>query len=224
MSDSTDRAAYFDEWYADMEHSPVKDEIQQRHLGLPPQLLSTSLLHVGRHPRPHRRAAARAEGTWSTSRADAAAAARCRRDRRPAGRGRLLRRSPSGRPAGRPPGSGGGRLPGRRPQATGLDDASRDAVMCVDRSSSPMPPRGVRRAARVLAPGRAGRADLLGGRGPRRRDPARRLPASTCSAASGAGFATSRSSTCGLAGSERAMWEEAAALDPGDDPPLRSLP
>ena len=37
-------AEYFDGWYADMTASPVKDEIQQRHLGLPPRLLSTSLL------------------------------------------------------------------------------------------------------------------------------------------------------------------------------------
>ena len=37
-------AKYFDGWYADMSGSPVKDEIQQRHLGLPPRLLSTSLL------------------------------------------------------------------------------------------------------------------------------------------------------------------------------------
>jgi SAM-dependent methyltransferase len=37
-------ATYFDGWYADMVGSPVKDDIQQRHLGLPPQLLSTSLL------------------------------------------------------------------------------------------------------------------------------------------------------------------------------------
>jgi hypothetical protein len=35
-------AEYFDGWYADMIASPVKDEIQQRHLGLPPHLLSTS--------------------------------------------------------------------------------------------------------------------------------------------------------------------------------------
>jgi Mycolic acid cyclopropane synthetase len=34
----------FDGWYADMSGSPVKDEIQRRHLGLPPHLLSTSLL------------------------------------------------------------------------------------------------------------------------------------------------------------------------------------
>ena len=30
--------------YAEMTGSPVKDKIQQRHLGLPPHLLSTSLL------------------------------------------------------------------------------------------------------------------------------------------------------------------------------------
>jgi SAM-dependent methyltransferase len=34
----------FDGWYADMVVSPAKDEIMQRHLGLPPRLLSTSLL------------------------------------------------------------------------------------------------------------------------------------------------------------------------------------
>jgi 2-polyprenyl-3-methyl-5-hydroxy-6-metoxy-1,4-benzoquinol methylase len=37
-------AQYFDNWYADMAASPVKDEIHQRHLGLPPGLLSNSSL------------------------------------------------------------------------------------------------------------------------------------------------------------------------------------
>jgi len=37
-------AEYFDGWYADMAGSAAQDEIQQRHLGLPPYLLSTSLL------------------------------------------------------------------------------------------------------------------------------------------------------------------------------------
>ena len=37
-------AQYFDTWYSDMTGSAVKDEIEQRHLGLPPWLLSTSLL------------------------------------------------------------------------------------------------------------------------------------------------------------------------------------
>jgi SAM-dependent methyltransferase len=41
-SEPGSRAEYFDHWYADMTVSPVKDEIQQRHLGLPPHLLSTS--------------------------------------------------------------------------------------------------------------------------------------------------------------------------------------
>jgi len=41
---TSDLARYFDQWYADMEHSPVKDRIEQRHLRLPAHLLSTSLL------------------------------------------------------------------------------------------------------------------------------------------------------------------------------------
>src|ERR1700759_2513323 len=44
MSPPDDLAAYFDQWYADMAETPRKDEIEQRHLGLPPHLLSTSLL------------------------------------------------------------------------------------------------------------------------------------------------------------------------------------
>ena len=40
----TPDAGYFDGWYADMVVSPRKDKILQRHLGLPPHLLSTSLL------------------------------------------------------------------------------------------------------------------------------------------------------------------------------------
>jgi SAM-dependent methyltransferase len=44
VEEHAERAAYFDRWYADMATTPVKDEIQQRHLGLPPELLSTSLL------------------------------------------------------------------------------------------------------------------------------------------------------------------------------------
>src|SRR5687768_12844306 len=43
MGDGLD-ADSFNEWYSDMECAPRKDEIAQRHLGLPPYLLSTSLL------------------------------------------------------------------------------------------------------------------------------------------------------------------------------------
>src|SRR5262245_53207803 len=37
-------AAYFDQWYADMTASPARDEIVARTLGLPAELLSTSVL------------------------------------------------------------------------------------------------------------------------------------------------------------------------------------
>ena len=37
-------AEFYDQWYSELAHAPLKDEITQRHLGLPPYLLSTSLL------------------------------------------------------------------------------------------------------------------------------------------------------------------------------------
>jgi SAM-dependent methyltransferase len=37
-------ATYFDQWYADMAHSPTRDAIVAKTLGLPPELQSTSLL------------------------------------------------------------------------------------------------------------------------------------------------------------------------------------
>ena len=45
MGAGTSRSAeYFDGWYADMVTSAAKDDIAQRHLGLPAHLLSSSLL------------------------------------------------------------------------------------------------------------------------------------------------------------------------------------
>lgn len=44
VKEHAEQAAYFDRWYTDMAGAWLKDEIQQRHLGLPPELLSTSLL------------------------------------------------------------------------------------------------------------------------------------------------------------------------------------
>ena len=44
VEEHREQAASFEKWYADMTAAPAKDEIQQRHLGLPPHLLSTSLL------------------------------------------------------------------------------------------------------------------------------------------------------------------------------------
>ena len=42
--DIADRVQHFDDWYAAMATSPRRDEIVQRHLGLPPAMLSSSLL------------------------------------------------------------------------------------------------------------------------------------------------------------------------------------
>ena len=39
-----DLAGYFDQWYRDLQDAPIRDEIEQRHLGLPPHLRSTSML------------------------------------------------------------------------------------------------------------------------------------------------------------------------------------
>lgn len=44
MSGEPGSAEYFDGWYAGIARSDALDPIQQRHLGLPPWLLSTSLL------------------------------------------------------------------------------------------------------------------------------------------------------------------------------------
>lgn len=38
-------SAYFDQWYADMETSPTKDVLLQRHLGIPTWLGSAGILH-----------------------------------------------------------------------------------------------------------------------------------------------------------------------------------
>jgi len=38
-------SAYFDQWYADMETSPTKDVLLQRHLGIPAWLGSAGILH-----------------------------------------------------------------------------------------------------------------------------------------------------------------------------------
>ena len=125
-------AEYFDGWYADMTGSPVKDEIRQRHLGLPPHLLSTSLLG------------------WDGI-AEAAAG---------------LRLFPGGTLMDLACGRGGydQRLPGRLRRVdlgAGLTAAGFEAVEVRDRP--------------------------------------------------------------GWRASERAMWQEAAVLDPGDDPALRSF-
>ena len=221
-------AEYFDHWYADMTGSPVKDEIQQRHLGLPPHLLSTSLLGW--------EGIAEAVAALRLSPGDTLVDLACGRG----GYGLEI--------AGRT----GARLVGvdfsaeavrqAREQArrldvaadfrvgdlaaTGLDTGSARAVLCVDAIQfAPQPEAAFGEIRRVLAAG--GRAVLTSWEAYERNDervPARLRRVDLRAGLAGAGFADVEvGDRPGWRARERAMWEEAAALDPGDDPALRSF-
>jgi SAM-dependent methyltransferase len=221
-------AQYFDGWYADMAASSVKDEIHQRHLGLPPGLLSNSLL------------------TWQGI-AEVTEALRL-------SPGATLVDLACGRGgyglevAGRT----GARLVGvdfsaeaihqARQQArrlgrvaafhvgdlaaTGLEAGSAGAVLCVDAIQfAPRPDAAYRELRRVLAPG--GRAVLtcfepVNPDDERVPDRLRRVSLHAGLAAAGFGEIKVRERP-GWRAAERSMWEEAAALDPGGDPSLQSF-
>jgi SAM-dependent methyltransferase len=219
---------YFDGWYADMVVSPVKDEIQQRHLGLPPHLLSTSLLGW--------EGIAEAVAALRLSPGDTLVDLACGRG----GYGLEI--------AGRT----GARLVGvdfsaeavrqAREQArrlgvtaefragdlaaTGLDTGSARAVLCVDAIQfAPQPQAAYGEIRRVLASG--GRAVLTCFEARDRGDErvlARLRRVDLHAGLTAAGFDDVEvSDRPNWRAHERAMWEEAVALDPGDDPALRSF-
>src|SRR6266568_889086 len=178
-------AEYFDHWYADMSVSPVKDEIQQRHLGLPPHLLSSSLLG------------------WEGIAEAVRQATEHARQRGSAAEFRV------------------GDL-----AATGLDAGSASGVLCVDAIQfAPRPEAAYREIRRILAPG--GRAVLTCWEP---REPGdERLPARLRQVGPGAGLTAAGFTDVevfdrpGWRDRERAMWAEAAALDPGEDQALISF-
>ena len=218
----------FDGWYANMASSRAVDKIHQRHLGLPPHLLSTSLLG------------------WDGI-ADVVAALRlppggllvdlaC-------GRGgygleiaartgadlvgidfsaEALRQARElARQLGRAADFRVGDL-----AATGLERGSADGVLCVDAIQfAEQPPAAYQELRRLLAPG--GRVVLTCWQAVNRSDPT--LPARIRKVDIAAGLAAAGFDDVevrdqpGWRSSERAMWEEAAALDPAGDPALQSL-
>jgi SAM-dependent methyltransferase len=221
-------AEHYDQWYANMVGSPARDEIVRRHLGLPADLLSTSLL------------------TWDAP-AEVTSALRL-------SPGQVVLDLACGRGgyglevAGRT----GARLVGvdfsweavRQARAhadrsgraarfevgsmtdTGLDAASVDAVMCIDAIQFAHPKQDAyREIRRVLSPG--GRVVLTSWEAVDRDDerlPERRRAVDLNGDLGAAGFV-------GIEVVERpdwrakelALWQEAAALDPGTDAALRSL-
>jgi SAM-dependent methyltransferase len=221
-------ATYFDGWYADMVGSPVKDEIEQRHLGLPADLLSTSFLSW--------------EGTAEVvealrlSHGDALLDLACGRggygleiaDRTGArlvgvdfSAEALRQANEQARRLGRPADFRKGDL-----AATGLADGSVDAVLCVDAIQfAEEPSAAYAELRRVLAPG--GRAVLtcwepVTPDDERLPDRLRRVDLRAGLTVAGFDEIEAQNRPDWRA-AERAMWEEAAALDPGDDPALQSF-
>jgi SAM-dependent methyltransferase len=221
-------AEYFDHWYADMTGSPVKDEIQQRHLGLPPHLLSTSLL--GWEGIAEVVAALRLPGGGTLV---DLACGRGGYGLEIAGRtGALLAGVDFSAEAVRQATEHASRR-GLAAEfrvgdlaATGLADSCADGVLCVDAIQfAPEPGDAYREIRRILAPG--GRVVLTCWE-PRvpgdERLSARLRRVDLGAGLTAAGFADVEvRDRPQWRDRERAMWAEAAALDPGDDPALISF-
>ncbi len=221
-------AGYFDDWYADMACSPVKDEIEQRHLGLPPHLLSTSLLPwVG---------IAEVVDALRLSPGDTVLDLACGRG----GYGLEIAARTGARLVGVDfsaeavrQATGQARRAGLAAQyrvgdlaATGLAAGSVDAALCIDSIQfAAQPAAAYDEVRRVLAPG--GRVALTCWEPADRDDD--RLPGRLREVDLGAGLTSAGFDDVQVVerphwrALELAMWTEAAALDPGEDPALVSF-
>ena len=221
-------AAYFDQWYADMARSPVKDETMQRHLGLPPHVLpNNSLPWAGVAEvtqalalRPGQRLLDLACGRGSVGLevAGRTGAALVGVDFS----AEALRRA---RASATKLGSTADFVLGRL-EDTGLPDASVDAVVCIDSVQFSGPPEAVfGEVRRVLRPGGRLAATCWEVVDPEdERVPARLRGVHLEDQLRAAGFTdvdvVDRPRWREL---ELAFWAEAATLDPGDDPALQSF-
>jgi len=221
-------AEHFDEWYTDMTTSPVRDEILQRHLGLPAHLLSTSVLGW--------EGIAEAVAALRLSAGGTLVDLACGRG----GYGLEIAARTGARLIGvdfsaeaiRQAGELARRLGATADfrvgdlAATGLADDSATAVLCVDAIQfAPQPDAAYREIRRILAAG--GRVVLTGWEPHHPGDErllARLRHVDLRAGLAGAGFGDIEvRERPGWRDQERAMWEEAAALDPGDDPALRAF-
>jgi SAM-dependent methyltransferase len=221
-------AEYFDQWYANMGDNSPHDEIVQRHLGLPRHLLSTSLL------------------TWDGI-ADVVDALRLAPDETlldlacgRGGYGLEIASRTGARLIGVDFSAEAVRLATENARrwdtiaefrvgdltATGLPSGSVNAVLCVDAVQfADEPAAAYAEMRRVLVPG--GRVVLTCWEAHDRADervPSRLRAVDTGRGLRDAGFAeVATEPRPGWRAAELAMWREAAALDPGDDPALRSF-
>jgi SAM-dependent methyltransferase len=228
--DTSALATYFDGWYADMARFPAKDELLQRHLSLPPEVLVTNAL------------------PWAGI-AEVVEALRLEPGRRlldlACGRGgfglevarrtgaRLTGLDLSPEALRQATALAAEAFPGVEARfqtgdliATGLEDGSVDAVLCVDAVQfAEEPSSAYAELHRVLVPG--GRVVLTCWEPVRPGDdrlPARLWHVDLAAGLSAAGFTdvtvVERRDWREV---ERGMWQEAVRLDPGEDPALRSL-
>jgi len=221
-------AEYFDSWYADMAGCPVKDEIQQRHLGLPPHLLSTSLLGwegIAEVTAALRLAPSGTLVDLACGRGGYGLEIAARTGSRLVGVDFSAEAVRQAREQARRRGAAAEYLVGDL-AATGLQAGSANAVLCVDAIQfAAQPAAAYRELARILAPG--GRAVLTCWEALMPGDtrlPERLRHVDLGAGLDGAGFDDVEvGNRSGWRAAEQAMWEEAAALDPRDDPALRAF-
>jgi SAM-dependent methyltransferase len=221
-------AEYFNSWYSDMTGSPVKDQIQQHHLGLPPNLLSTSLLGwdgIAEAAAGLRLAAGGTLVDLACGRGGYGLEIAGRAGARLVGVDFSAEAVRQAREHARALGAAAEFRVGDL-AATGLDTDSADAVLCVDAIHfAPHAQAAYSEIARILTPG--GRAVLTCWEPVSwddQRLPERLRRVDLRAGLTAAGFADVEvGERPGWRAAERAMWEQATALDPGDDPALRAF-
>ncbi len=220
-------ASDFDEWYSDMRDGTAGDDLHQRHLGLPPRLLSSSLLTwdgiaevveaLGLDPGDHLLDLACGRGGYGLEIASRTGARLTGVDfaRSAIEQARKLAHQFDSVKAEFRLGD---------LSDTTLSAGSIDALVCVDAIQFKATAGSYNEMHRVLHPG--GRVVLTTWETTQddERVPARIRAVDTEAGLTGAGFTdVVVRERAEWRAAERAMWEEAAALDPGDDPNLRSM-